>query len=130
MSDHPKVRGLDEVLVRKIAEGVIYLADISKLFSSPEAFRTVINFSGANMKRVLNEDALDKDWSKTRPRDGYIMEELRANTTLIVWFALSLGKLVNKYRRQQSYPPINWVDEATTLDKKGKADAKDSIPEG
>lgn len=129
MSDS-KVRGLDEVLVRKIAEGVIYLADISKLFSSPEAFRTVINFASANMKRVLNEEALDKDWSKTRPKDGYIMEELRTNTTLIVWFALSLGKLVNQYRRQQAYEPINWVEEATGLDKKRKADAKDNISEG
>jgi hypothetical protein len=124
MSELKKVRGLDEALMRKVAEGFIYLWDLSKSFDTPEAFKTVINFSGANMKRVLNEESLEKDWSKTRPKNGYIMEELRTNMTLLVWFVLSLGKLVNQYRKQQAYEPINWIDEATSLDRKRKADAE------
>jgi hypothetical protein len=109
----------DQELVRDVGEIVIACQDFASAMEAPDWFRKVVNFAGANIRRMRDE----KDaYKKATLKDEHRILRVTACTSVIVYTALSLGRAVNQYRRVMGLPVIDWYKEAVEMDRRKNED--------
>jgi hypothetical protein len=113
----PPERSMDETIVRAIALAFTDLMKFSESWDVTPGFTTILKFTSANMLHLLDK-SMDPAWKKVSIKDMHQMDVIEKNMTKLVWTVLSLGKMVNAYRKVVGRLPINWISEATDLEKR------------
>ena len=110
-------RSLDETIVRAIALTFTDLMKFSESWNVTPGFKTILKFTSANMLHLLDK-SMDPVWKKVTLKDMHQMDIIEKNMIKLTWTILSMGKLINGYRRVVGKTPINWIHEATELEKR------------
>jgi hypothetical protein len=109
-------RSNDEVTVRLIAQLFIELYELAKCYKLPNSMESLVNFSQKNMERLLKTPEFQKSWGKV-----HLLDEMRfateERTIRLVWTTLRIAKCINNQQRAKGKRLINWIEEATHLER-------------
>lgn len=107
---------LPQQAVRKLVRLIQSLDEVARHFEGQDYLFQGIRFLCSNSKKMLVEDNRDL-WKKTNLKDKDDLATLTHDVSVLIWVALSLGRVINQYRAIDGKKPINWTKAAESIDK-------------
>ena len=105
--------------INKIYVDILRYIDI---WEFPDAFLTLINFSGREMQKLQNDPARAKV-EKISRKATFSIETLSSITIKPIYHSLLLGRCVNKIRIEMGKTPIDWYLRAVEEDENEKQES-------